>query len=305
MKIIDYLFRKTCWYVAYRKSENQNGNSLSFDGDWKIINIPKRYWIADPFLIRHDDKSFLFCEMMDRKVSHGKIGYAEIPSRGKVQVRELMDVGCHASYPNIFQYKNVLYLVPETSEKNLLEIYRCISFPNKWERSELLFNTNTVDSTIFIKDDIPFVFLYEGHGDKNVLKIGIIDFENMKVTDITKVKEYNLFEGRPAGNIFRIKDTLVRPTQYSKDFYGEKIIFKTINIDYKKGEIKYNESDFFEVSAQDLKFETEYEGIHTYNSDGYFDVIDLQKKRFYLFRPIQAVLKKLKLMGYRTDKNYK
>ena len=89
MKIVDYLFKKTCWHVAFRRLDNDGESFSSFDKDYTIIKLPKRYWIADPFLLRHDNKTFLFCEMMDRKVSHGKIGYAELSECVGETVRKL------------------------------------------------------------------------------------------------------------------------------------------------------------------------------------------------------------------------
>ena len=38
----------------------------------------------------------------------------------------------HLSYPYLFEFKDDLYMCPETGEKGEIRLYKCIDFPLKW-----------------------------------------------------------------------------------------------------------------------------------------------------------------------------
>ena len=60
----------------------------------------------------------------------------------------------HISYPGIFFLDGCYYMIPETAATNQLYLYRCISFPNQWERKKILMDgVKIYDATVYKQDD--------------------------------------------------------------------------------------------------------------------------------------------------------
>lgn len=54
-------------------------------------------------------------------------------SDGDTCFKEVLNENFHLSYPNVFEYDGSIYMLPETFESNQLRLYKCVSFPYKWE----------------------------------------------------------------------------------------------------------------------------------------------------------------------------
>ena len=55
----------------------------------------------------------------------------------------------HLSYPFVFAWQGCHYLVPETGANGTVELYRCLSFPDKWELQTVLLEAeNPRDATL-------------------------------------------------------------------------------------------------------------------------------------------------------------
>ncbi len=302
MKFMNFLrtiFFEGYWECKYRKvSIEQRLPEAS--GKWTgKLKVSRRYWCADPFLVEEDDIIYAFVEMMDRYHSRGLIGYAEITDpNADADVKVLADLGCHASYPNVFKYADTWYMIPETSERNSIELYKAIHFPDQWEKIAVLEkDIKAVDSTVFWQNDKLYLFLYQSFGEKNDLSIVELFPNEKRIKHLGICLEYNERIGRPGGGILNIDGEYIRPTQYGVHHYGEKLVFKKFTIDLEGK--KYYEHDCLEMRCENFSDCKNFIGLHTYSQCGTMEIIDIYKKKFNALRPLQLVCKRMNILGYR------
>ncbi len=291
MNLLNKLFFETWWFTYYRNDAK--------DMHWKKIYCSGRYWCADPFVVKDGCNTYAFCEVMDTKKSRGLIGCVELDEDNRSEMRVIMDLGCHASYPNVFKYDGSWFMIPETSARRTIELYRAVEFPYIWDRgTPILNNINAVDTTIFIENGIIYVFIYEPNGNKNRLSIGVLNLEQNMIEDIKLVKEYDAKIGRPAGGIINKDGQLFRPTQYGVNYYGERIdLYKITDFPSLYNEIKSSVIDESICSVRPLGYK--YKGIHTYNLVDGIEIIDKQFRVFKLLRPIKLLFKRFHIGGYK------
>ena len=301
MNFIKRLFFEGYWECYYRKTPNSILDYPNLANQWHKIYTDRRFWCADPFLVNHNGEEYVFVEMMDRKKSYGVLGCGKITDGEKTEVRVIEDLECHTSYPHIFSWNNELYMIPETVERHTIELYKCKSFPDIWEKvSVLLSNINAADTTVFEYQGKLYAFIYEENEGANRLSIGKLNLINNRIENLCLVKQYDQKIGRPAGHVICKNGLYYRPTQYGVNFYGEKVIFQQFNIREIDGRIIYREKSDVELCTDNIGFNnsSQFMGTHTYNFDSGYEVMDFCKKKFYIERPLQLVMKKFKIGGY-------
>lgn len=216
----------------------------------KIIIPPKNFFWADPFFFKHKNKKYVFYESYSYERKKGEIACGEFKNNNIINSKIILKKNYHLSYPFIFKENNNIFLIPETHQKKKLEIYKSVKFPFKWKLYSTAFNNiSMVDTTIVkIKKNI-WLFTNQLEKDKDDFnkKLYIYKINNLKFTKIiphSKNPVINeLSGGRNAGNIFKIGNNIIRPSQINKsDIYGYGLklsIIKKINLNnYKEKLIK-------------------------------------------------------------------
>lgn len=301
MKLFEKLFFEGVWECYFREIQNDSvlENRIVVN-NWRKIMVPRQYWCADPFIVSDGNDVYIFCELLDRKISRGLLGVGKLISGEHVKMCELSDLGCHASYPNIFKQNGKWFMIPETVDRKNIELYEAVEFPFKWEKvSILLSGVNAVDTTVFIMNGRVYLFIYEENGFNNNLSIGELDLNEFTLRNVNKVMHYNGKIGRPGGNVVYISGEMIRPTQFGVNHYGEALIFKRFQYNPQNG--VYLEDDLFEVHPSDILPEyiaKKANGLHTYNRMGNYEVIDIHRKAFFIERPFVSLLKKFGIGGY-------
>lgn len=275
--IKDLLFREE-WNIAIRKKEDKSlwekgGESKEFT----VLPNTIRYWAADPFIISAGGKEYLFFEMFDRLKSKGLIGYREINGDKIGKMKIAYEANHHLSFPFIFKYENEYYIMPEYSEGKELFALKATHFPDKWEKVEgWMKGKRLVDSallnhereTYLLTQDLGSVYTSEE------LSIFIRKGEEWlphKENPVVK----SLANSRLAGKTFFEKNQLIRVAQDCQDGYGTKLHFNNI---MKLSEDEYEEEMFRTISVENIMVDSKerFCGIHTYNSDDCYEVIDLK-----------------------------
>lgn len=304
MNFWNILFRENIWETFYRITDGTPiFEKRSKVGEWHRVVMSKRYWCADPFIIKENDKYYIFCEVMDRKSSRGLLGCAQLNDNGDTEMTPIMDIGCHTSYPNMFKYKRTWYMIPETLARKTIELYKATEFPYKWEKVKVLKdNIGAVDTTFYQKDDKFYVFVYQPHGMENELGIAELKMEDLTLSSITPVCKYINKIGRPGGNVINWKGREIRVTQFGVDHYGQKLVFKEFSM--PDVDSKYAEKDIYELDPNKLKIDTNYHltGTHTYNICDNYEIVDVRYYKYFPSRIYTLLLKKFNLFGYRFDK---
>jgi hypothetical protein len=142
------IFRKYLrWSVAYIKSP---WRYAILEKGTRIENPPNRFF-ADPFVITRDEKTVCYVEDYCYRQKRGCITAIEIiDNRNYSVLGPVIQEPFHMSFPFLFEYKQELYMIPETFQSNSIRLYKCIEFPLKWEyQKDILTNVSAADSIVF------------------------------------------------------------------------------------------------------------------------------------------------------------
>lgn len=275
-RLIRRLFgRRPRWRVGWRFS---NGPDLISTGKipstgWHDLPDDGRHWYADPFLYEHDGTTYLFVEDFDHRVGKGVISVTRMEN-GKFAdaPRQVLNHEAHLSYPCVFGHADEIWMVPETSGANTVELYRAVEFPWKWElHSILLEDVKASDATPFIHDERWWMAATVGFGGS--LSDTLSLWSAPELWGPWTPHKHNpvlvdVASARPAGHVHLRHGRLLRPVQDSRDGYGAAMAV---------AEITQLDDDGF-----DQKVTASYHPggawpgwrIHTFNSGGGIEAID-------------------------------
>ncbi len=114
-----------------------------------VTDLPAEF-IADPFIIIHNSKYYMFFEVLDKSTMKGVISFAQSEDGhswkyGRMVLRE----DYHLSYPYVFEYCGECYMIPETIEAGKVLLYKAKKFPDDWEVVAELVNGKYADPSLF------------------------------------------------------------------------------------------------------------------------------------------------------------
>jgi len=268
------------WFVLYAFSKRP-GFSSSI---WRFRELmpPKDRFYADPFIVQREGAYYVFMEELRYANNRGFISCCRIDEGGKVaEPVPVLERPYHLSYPFLFEVSGDLYMIPESSQNNAIELYRCVEFPAKWEKhSDLMQGVSAVDATLHEEQGRwwMFVNIREQEGASSLDELFLFHAAdplagawtphpmNPIVSDVASA--------RPAGRIFRHHGRLYRPSQdCAKGYgYGVKIneIVTLTDAEYEERTVTGIEPDW----APDVR------AAHTFNFEGRLTVVDSVRRRF-------------------------
>jgi hypothetical protein len=159
--IIGKIFRKHLLKRSYRWGVAFGFTNWRNLVMWKAIKIenPTNHFLADPFVINHNGKSYCFVEDYDYTSSRGSISLYELNETKATRYGEIISEPFHMSYPFVFEYQSKFYMVPETGENKDVRLYESEEFPYKWKfLKTILKGIDAADTTIFEKDGLWWLF---------------------------------------------------------------------------------------------------------------------------------------------------
>ncbi len=257
--------------------------------DFCFIKNPRNYWLADPFVINIGDKHYIFAEAARKTNWRGKLVYSEINEENlkKCKWKTCLLEDYHLSFPNVFTDTEGLHVIPESSESKALYRYNLISQQNKkitFGKKEILKNNVQFVDSIFYKE---YLITYNIESLPYKLQMFAKDGNHL-IDEIVDSRQHL----RPAGNIITdITDIFV--SQDCEAEYGQGIIFNRIMI--KNGRL--NIKPLLEVDASLLNKELKqkiFTGIHTYNFDDKYEVIDVKKNTLSLPGFVGKIIRRIK-----------
>jgi hypothetical protein len=239
---------------------------------YKKINYDKKFFLADPFLIDNNGKTYVFYEKASTKDNLGHIEFLNCEDSTEYGVALKEDF--HLSFPNIITNENNYFMLPETRANNTISLYKCIQFPSKWQLHKVILNNiSAVDSDIFFHEN--YYYLFSSVNNNSYLT----DADNLHIYYSDKFdgdyKKHRLNpiyrdsnKSRLAGKIFKIRNSIYRIAQNQKNGYGSGIVIFKIE--------KLNPAEFSEVLIQEISgHEINKKGIHTLNFSEKYSVIDI------------------------------
>ena len=296
-------FLREEWVMAIReKSKNLIFEKNGLLKEFKIIKNTLRYWCADPFLITVDNKDYVFFEMYDRLKQRGVIGYREIYSENSFsKIKIAFDIGCHLSYPYIFKNDNNIFIIPESYIANEIAVYKAEHFPDKWTKEKVLVDNIIACDTTFINKNYAITFQINLDNTSSDAVLFNIKDNKWNMT-INNPVDTNPAHSRCAGKVLKYKDMLIRPAQYGVGGYGNGIVFREI---LSCTDDEYKEQTISKITVSDICYNSnkKFDGIHTYNFNNKYEVIDLKiQNSLNLFNVIATVFHKLRRIITKSER---
>ncbi|MFZ2155032.1 MAG: hypothetical protein WAV72_02760 [Bradyrhizobium sp.] len=226
------IYRLCCyaphWQVGWRFSGDAGvWKTGDLSGpSWHVLRDPGHRFFADPFPITWKGRTFVFFEDLDHHVGKGIISAIEFNDAGPVgEVIPVLEESCHLSYPFLIEHDDELWMIPESSGHRDVALYKCVGFPNKWERhATLLSDLVLADVTITEHNGLHYLFgaSYDGMGGySDALAIYYAqDLLGPWLPHASNPVLIDRASTRPAGNFVVIDQKLWRPVQDCTNGYG-------------------------------------------------------------------------------------
>lgn len=273
MKLFDKLFKEDAYGVAVR--------DLKMPDQPYITKYPTIFrWYADPFVSSSAMGDFLFVELLDYHNVYGQIAVAPI-KKGKIgRFKIIISEPFHMSFPNVFQWKDEWYMIPETYQKKEMRLYRCKSFPYKWEfYKTLVKDVELVDHAIKFENDTAIIVSMDIHNaDKKYSRVFELNLPEMVAKEV--FPKGNFSQERAGGTYYTNGKKTYRVIQDCTRYYGEFLkIYETdlITVD------EINEHEIRRMFSNDLQLDENrgIERIHTYNNNGKYETVDFLYRKIY------------------------
>lgn len=280
VSIAKEIYRLCCyaphWHIGWRYSQDtgvwQTGD-LSGPG-WNILKDPGHRFYADPVPIKWQGRTFVFFEDLDHRVGKGTISAIEFGPTGPIgEVMPVLTEPWHLSYPFLIVDKGDLWMIPESSEHRDVALYKCIRFPDRWERHcTLLSGLELADVTITRHNGLNYLFgaWRDGAGGySDTLAIfHSNDLFGPWVPHASNPVLVDRASTRPAGNFVTIDGALWRPVQDCASGYGTGLGLAEV--------VELSPTTFKQIVRHSLKPGPAWPGrkLHTLNRCGELEVID-------------------------------
>lgn len=288
------IYRLCCyaphWHVGWRYTDDAGiwaSKNLS-GAPWTIIADPGHRFYADPFPVNWQGRTFVFFEDLDHRVGKGTISAVEFDGTGpKGPVIPVLEEPWHLSYPFLIEHDGELWMIPESSERRDVAIYRCVDFPGKWERhTTLLSGLELGDATIVWHDGLHYLFgaTRDGAGGYSDT-LSIFHAEHLFGPWLPHARNPIMVDrasARPAGHFVTIDGQLWRPVQDCSNGYGAALGLAEIT--------ELSPTLFKQIVRHTLAPDRQWPGrkLHTLNRSGRLEVIDGSRiqPRVGMLRPL-------------------
>jgi hypothetical protein len=191
-------------------------------GDAVWLDAEHGSYVADPFSIHVDGETHLFFEHYEYGVGRGRIAHVTL-EESPFAPTIVLDGDGHLSYPQVFEHGGEIYMVPESSDRREVVLYRAAPFPHRWERAAtLLHDVPAVDPTVFQHDGSWWMLATRADEGQNLKLYGwhAPDLLGPWTEHAANPLKIDITSARPAGAVFVRDGALHRPAQDCSRTYG-------------------------------------------------------------------------------------
>lgn len=253
-----------------RKQYDIELNKTIEKNDYKEITSPENYYYADPHLFKFCSRTYLFFEEYDYK--KGVISCIVIDKDLNMSKPvKVLERPYHLSFPFIFKDDKNIYMVPETSSNNCIEIYKATQFPYQWSLFQTLLKDFWASDTVIIEEN-GIWWLFTSIGNVNNLTILYTYDLNSGTWHNHPYNNTNKICGRMAGGIFRYDNKLIRPVQCCCPKYGYSVILYEIEV---LSRTEYKEK---EICRKYANWKKNLLGTHTYSIADDLLIVDAKER---------------------------
>jgi hypothetical protein len=261
------------WHVALRRRVEGAGlPNLGPDGFQRLADDGQRFY-ADPFLFETGGETFLFVEEFPYATQKGILSVAKVAADGGMsKPQPVLERHDHLSYPFVFAADGAIWMIPETSARRTVELYRADRFPDRWTLHQVLIeNADLADATLLRKDGFWWLFAasrVRWTSSWDALSL----YRAERLTGPWHPHPGNpvqvdLASSRPGGRILDIGGRLIRPAQDCAGGYGARLAFAEIE--------RLDEEGFQQRIVEIARPRGRNSGLHSYDRTSAFEVIDL------------------------------
>ncbi|WP_189009886.1 glucosamine inositolphosphorylceramide transferase family protein [Paenibacillus marchantiophytorum] len=197
-------------------------------------------FVADPFIIQHNLKYYLFFEVFNKGSARGEIGVAISEDGDKWEYQQIvLREKYHLSYPQVFVIGEEIYMLPETTGADRVLLYKAKKFPTEWEIDCELFPGRYLDPSIVKYEEKWWIFAGSEGGNLHLFHSDHLQGPWMQHTQspmITNDKRIT----RPGGRLIACGNQLYRYTQDGSQYYGSSVRLFKIN---KLSEFEYDDEE--------------------------------------------------------------
>jgi hypothetical protein len=272
-KLIRRVFFEEQWFIAFSLRQKQNLFQQRAEDFWQITP-PPRHFYADPFLFTWKGKDYVFFEDFEYQNRKGAISCIAVNGAGSwTAAVKVLEREYHLSYPCVFEWENEIYMIPETSKRHTIELYKAVEFPLHWKFEKVLLEgVIASDNTLFKALDGKFWLLSSigavcdslGPLYAFISESPVGGWASHRLNPIV----LDSLRSRPAGQLFWHEGNLFRPSQDCSVVYGGTIILNRIDA---MSEEAYTETP---IAVLDPKWLPGSSRTHTINRSDQFEVRD-------------------------------
>ena len=254
------------WQVALRADKSE----------FQVVRDDGRRYYADPFLLQHGGRTFLFVEEYVYAERRGSIAMAEvIGDRLASAPVPVLSRPYHLSYPHVFEADGEILMIPETGENRTLELYRATEFPLKWELVKVLMKDGVYsDATPLLHQGRWWLFVtvdVTGNATQDELSIFHSDaITGPWASHATNPVKSDSRSSRCGGRIIKYGDRLFRPAQDCDRHYGNGLVWFEIT------ELTPTRFSERKVLSWNARSDLGAIGLHTFDELGGIQAIDFQ-----------------------------
>ena len=262
------------WAVAWRTDETGDDALPTIAGrPWRRLADDGERFYADPFLVRQGDRTVLLVEEFPFATQKGIISAVDVGAGGPVGTpRPVIEGNCHLSYPFVFEEDGALYMIPETSGQRQVQLWRAVEFPDRWEQVAVLIDDIDLgDATLLQANGRRHLFgTVRPNWGSSWDGLAIFTAETLTgpwVPLFAGPAKVDVASARPAGRMFSLGESIIRPFQDSAGGYGAGLGFARID--------RLDAGGYAETALVALRPAPPLSGLHTYNRGAGFEVIDV------------------------------
>jgi hypothetical protein len=267
-----------CWEVGLLENDFESVMNGELSVKWIETGYKDR-WFADPFILDVNDAEVkILVEEYFYNEKKGRIAEITIErcSNKLIKNKTLLDIPTHLSFPAIWREKDTIYVYPENSASGSLFLYR-------YTENGLVFDsilgieplTDAIMTDFFAEHRLYSTCMPSPNG--NDLGLYLLD---KGVFHLAKIIKFSNCDARMAGDFFKYKNKIYKPSQDCSRRYGGAIrIYET------EDGISFNYKVTLTSPHPSLKL-----GLHTINSFKGVTVVDAVGYRYSIAGKIISAL---------------
>lgn len=284
LEVYRRMFFKEQWELLFQFGENTKTDISRFK---KVTPSKDEFW-ADPHIIYQEPNYYIFVEAYPYRTKRGHLSVIEMDSDGNWKPPvPILQKDFHLSFPFVFEWMGRYYMIPESSGKRTIDLYKCVRFPDQWEHKlTLMKNVKAVDTTIIFRNGKWWLFTAIAEQEAAAPQVELFLFYADELfTDRWHPHPLNpivsdVKRARGAGAVFVKDGKLFRPSQDCSKAYGYGFDLNEITV--------LSETDYCERTVASVRPEPNSRilATHTYAHQGNLTVVDALTRRPKWAKPV-------------------